>query len=352
VEGVLGSPSAYIKATIHFDHHERSTESVYRLKTRKPSWDHNWILCNVPANSVLHVEVHHHGMMSKDVRIAVAPPFTITKEILEQPEFEVDLQLVHPKNSQKRAGRLQVHLYSMSSLAPPTASIFSNGVNVTRTHPSLRAGVLAASSSADSLLPVFNTYQVEMFHVTRIFGADNVGWNRQYKAAQRIYAEGPDGESVRAVIRSQHASLYNSRKAIVSACANGNEFLELFQFGVRAGRRRFYTWVLLDHVFRFCESGAGFFRDFLSKHAMHASCRPSVRYAGEFHIQPPASEGGKHDGDYHLLVLDNNSGTFAPPTSLLPKVEAVFRSNFPDLHVVALAFDNPLLTEYKSIGLS
>jgi hypothetical protein len=41
-----------------------------------------------------------------------------------------------------------------------------------------------------------------------------------------------------------------------------------------------YTYIIDDDTFRFSETGAAFFVDFASKHALHSSCAETVRYAG------------------------------------------------------------------------
>jgi hypothetical protein len=41
-----------------------------------------------------------------------------------------------------------------------------------------------------------------------------------------------------------------------------------------------YTYIIDEDTFRFSETGAAFFVDFASKHALHSSCAETVRYAG------------------------------------------------------------------------
>lgn len=41
-----------------------------------------------------------------------------------------------------------------------------------------------------------------------------------------------------------------------------------------------YTYIIDEETFRFSETGAAFFVDFASKHALHSSCAETVRYAG------------------------------------------------------------------------
>jgi hypothetical protein len=111
-----------------------------------------------------------------------------------------------------------------------------------------------------------------------------------------------------------------------------------------------YTYVIAeeDETFRFSETGATFFVDFASKHALHSNCAESVVYGGEFHPRP---EGGwENFSDYTddsgvrwELVIDNNSGTYSPNPDLLAKVAQVLELNFTGINVVALTQDDPEL---------
>ena len=78
----------------------------------------------------------------------------------------------------------------------------------------------------------------------------------------------------------------------------------------------------------------------ISKHAMHANCARDVIYAGEFHVQRTP------DGNNYKLIIDNNSGTFAPDLNDLPKLEQLFRKNFPGLLVEAYDRADPRLKAY------
>jgi hypothetical protein len=59
------------------------------------------------------------------------------------------------------------------------------------------------------------------------------------------------------------------------------DFYELFKCGMRGGQRRYFTYCLLRDSLRCSETGAAFFNDMLSKHAMHAGGEEEVLYAGE-----------------------------------------------------------------------
>jgi len=77
---------------------------------------------------------------------------------------------------------------------------------------------------------------------------------------------------------------------------------------------------------------------------MHACVSEKVRYAGEFHFQ---QENGKY-----CLVLDNNSGTYAPKKEILPLLKQLFELNFPGLEVEVLDFNDQKLKEYKKKSFS
>lgn len=195
-------------------------------------------------------------------------------------------------------------------------------------------------------------------------GSELQEWNRNYKAAQTIFGGGPASSSaaVRAVIQTGHRLLYaRSMKNVFGTIERSEDVIKLLQGGgnsPHANRVKpaVYTYVLSpeDDSLRFSETGAAFFVDFASKHALHANCTTSVRYSGEFHPRP---EGGwakfsEHDAwsDEEVrweFVVDNNSGTYAPNKADLPKLKALLEFNFPWLTIVALDRDDPELEESR-----
>ena len=62
---------------------------------------------------------------------------------------------------------------------------------------------------------------------------------------------------------------------------NPEGFYDLFKHGIRGGQRRYFTYCLLGDSLRCSETGAAFFNDMMSKHAMHANGEEEVLYAGE-----------------------------------------------------------------------
>ena len=78
--------------------------------------------------------------------------------------------------------------------------------------------------------------------------------------------------------------------------------------------------------------------------AMHANGASEVVYAGEFHFRqgrPNTSEPPVR------IVVDNNSGTYAPDKADLPKVREFFMRNFIGLPVEVVDFKDPLLKRYQ-----
>jgi len=121
----------------------------------------------------------------------------------------------------------------------------------------------------------------------------------------------------------------------------GDDLLKLLSNGVIEGKPRFFTYALTNDTWYFSETGACFFADYTSKHAMHGSVSEQLRYAGEFHFQKNETTGK------YRLVIDNNSGTYSPDKSALVKLKQLFILNFPGLDVEVLDFKDPLLKEYK-----
>lgn len=104
-----------------------------------------------------------------------------------------------------------------------------------------------------------------------------------------------------------------------------------------------YTYIIDEDTFRFSETGAAFFLDFASKHALHSSCAEEVRYAGEFHPRPACGWANfnddipDHEVDWELWI-DNGSGTYAPSADLLDTLRQLLLYNWPELRVRVFDF--------------
>ena len=181
-------------------------------------------------------------------------------------------------------------------------------------------------------------------------------WNTNYKAAQTIF-QGPASIAVRSTIQAGHRMLYarSTRNGfgVIKEPADVLNILHGGRIGDQSSHRvkpAVYTYVLAvdDDSFRFSETGAAFFVDFASKHALHSNCAQAVRYSGEFHPRP---EGGWENFDDSIpdnqvrweLVIDNNSGTYSPDPMLLPTLKELLEYNFPGFIIHAWDFNDPRL---------
>ena len=207
--------------------------------------------------------------------------------------------------------------------------------------------------------------------VPLFFGDVHQPWNKHYKAAQSIF-QGPTSLVVRSGVQASHRMLYqrtgtNYFGVIEDAAdfkkvlrgdgsgsgSGGSNTIIGSQFAHRV-KPAVYTYIISseDDSFRFSETGAAFFVDFASKHALHSNCCENVRYSGEFHPRP---QGGweKFSDDIPdekvnwELVIDNNSGTYAPDKKLLPKVKGLLEYNFPSFTVFALDHGDDALKESR-----
>jgi hypothetical protein len=226
---------------------------------------------------------------------------------------------------------------------------------------------------------LYSTWKVFLRGVPLFFGSSHQHWNTKYKNAQSIFGSGPTALAVRSGIQAGHSLLYartsHNGSGIIEKM---QDVLKLMKGGVEyegwaartgssiMGRRSsdeggtnenqkppkdewahrvkpaVYTYIISseDDSFRFSETGAAFFVDFASKHALHSNCAVTVRYSGEFHPRPKGgwenfSDDIKDEDVEWEMVIDNNSGTYAPDKEMLPKVKELIEYNFPGFGVFA-----------------
>ena len=132
---------------------------------------------------------------------------------------------------------------------------------------------------------LYSTWKMYIKKVKFFFGDEFQPWNRKYKAAQAIF-EG--GFAVRASIQTAHKLLYARSTTNEFGIINDKEdLLNIFRGGKEESAHRstfqrrikpaVYTYIISaeDDSFRFSETGAAFFVDFASKHALHSNCSES-----------------------------------------------------------------------------
>ncbi|CZT09777.1 hypothetical protein WAI453_007016 [Rhynchosporium graminicola] len=183
------------------------------------------------------------------------------------------------------------------------------------------------------------------------------------------------GRVLNHALHHQHASVYNfSNTTEYGAVKPKSEdaalqFLKMVHFDEGG---RIFTYVLtLDGLLRFTETGKEFGIDLLSKHTMHSDVNIYIACSGEFFVRrlkhpkgsaespsqethpntdlpggPPNSAPPKDPQSYEL-VIDNDSGTYRPKGSLLPKLKEFLNANFPGLHVLTKECTDDELTKMK-----
>ncbi|TFK45912.1 hypothetical protein OE88DRAFT_1708179 [Heliocybe sulcata] len=327
--------------------------STVQPHTLNPVWNDLWRVKNVPVHASLNVQVldKDDGTPTDDYigkfSTSISPG---TKEVeIEGPLFKRD------------RGTFWVKIESKPSTNDPHLHqyVFDGPVRYSR-HFSPLVGRLT-SVNDDRL---YCTWKMYIKGVRLFFGERTQHWNVNYKAAQTIF-QGATSLAVRSGIQAGHRMLYarstTNGFGVITAPA---DILAILHGGNRRGQNdtRFehrvkpavYTYIIAveDDSLRFSETGAAFFVDFASKHALHSNCAEAVRYSGEFHPRPKGGWENFSDDTPDTeteweLVIDNNSGTYAPDKTLLPDLKALLEYNFPGFRIFALDREDPQLEQSR-----
>jgi len=202
--------------------------------------------------------------------------------------------------------------------------------------------------------------------VPLFFGDRVQPWNRNYKAAQTIF-QGPTSIAVRSSIQAGHHMLYaRSTTNGFGVIDNPSQVFQILHSGASRPhsdsgsqfahriKPAVYTYIISvdDNSFRFSETGAAFFVDFASKHALHSNCAEAVCYSGEFHPRPAGgwdnfSDNIPDDQVKWEVVIDNNSGTYSPDPLILPDLKRLLEFNFPGIGIYALSYQDPELVKSR-----
>lgn len=297
---------------------------------------------------------------SMSISYGVAPQGSLS--LIVAPDSVASLCAMVPTKVYKR---FQINKHFEPS-AYRKSSSHSSGLNAIRRH--VAGIVMNGIERAKPLHPAINslhpiravfqeqsTWKISMLGVLDVFGAKRHSWNRSYPAAQKIF-QGPGSVVAARLVKLQHSYLYGGAMGPLQNLREGlqevrggildaKDFCEVLDYGHRRGKPRLFTYVLMPERLYMAETGAEFFRDMMSKHAMHCSASPEVVYAGELQF---LVEGYGTSNPKAKLILDNNSGTYAPGKEDLPRVAEVFRRNFPGLDVLALDFRDPYLKSLQT----
>mmetsp|Transcript_6915 Transcript_6915/g.13797 ORF Transcript_6915/g.13797 Transcript_6915/m.13797 type:complete len:484 (-) Transcript_6915:129-1580(-) len=177
----------------------------------------------------------------------------------------------------------------------------------------------------------FNTYQLNLWEVNAVFDYSVCNWSETYRKGQRIYGPGLSCAMVRAGIRMQHRWLYSKNDSEggyfhIYHVEGMEELFRVLDYGRVEGRSVRYTYVIMpDGIMHFSETSKKTGQDLLSKHALHANCSKEVIYAGEMFIDLHSERF--HRTKLPALIIDNNSGTFAPTPSKLLNLRALLELN-------------------------
>ncbi|KAF9435763.1 hypothetical protein BGZ76_005572 [Entomortierella beljakovae] len=311
--------------------------------TLNPVWKARWDVENVPEGTVLEMHVSDKDKMKEDTPLGKATLILGAKLEGRQEHF---VDLVRPDGRIK--GKVNVTTFGrrtvgkFARLDKPTTT----GPTRYSRHTSYAAGVLTRESKYE-----FYAYRVRLYHIIDVFGDDTSKyqhWNVNYDAAKRIFADNLEGAQIRSALHSQHSYLYrHGRNTEYGALSTAKELGELLH-GARLKKSSgqevelktvVFTYSIIPKGLYFSETGAAFFQDFMSKHAMHANRANEVCFSGEFRIF-------LQDGEWTLLI-DNNSGTYSPKKECLYKVKEIFERNFHDLTVIALDHEDSQLKDIR-----
>ena len=335
-----------------------------------PAWNEHWRVKNVPAMAELQVEVLDKDETLLDGYVGrFKTPITpgtkkVTIEGRKSPRgiFWLTVRITTPPNRKHN-----LYIFAKIDSVPATDAnpsdfpyLFDGPIRYSQ-HFSPAASRFTQLDEAR----LYGTWKMYLRGVPLFFGKDHQHWNRNYRAAQTIF-QGPTSLAVRSVIQAGHRILYartgHDRFGIIES---GGDIVKLFKGG-RSSRpgiqnsQQFadrlkpavYTYIISseDDSLRFSETGAAFFVDFASKHALHSNCAQTVRYAGEFHPRPKCGwqnfTDDQQDKDVEWeMVMDNNSGTYSPDPKMLPKLKELLEYNFPGFTFVVLEHGDPKLEE-------
>ncbi|KAF9357877.1 hypothetical protein BGX26_002926 [Mortierella sp. AD094] len=313
--------------------------------TLNPEWKAKWNVHNVSEGTVLEIHVMDKDKMKVDELLGKA---TLTLGAKLEGFQEHTLEIFRADGRTK--GNVTVHTTGkrtagkFAALDKPTTT----GPARYSRHTSYAAGVLTRESKYE-----FYAYRIRLYHIHEVFGsnpAEYQHWNVDYDAAKRIFGDNLEGLNIRNALHSQHSYLYRHGRtteygALTVAMDLGNLLHgdRLKKDPNQDLKTVVFTYSIIPKGIYFSETGAAFFQDFMSKHAMHANRATEVCFSGEFRL----FQDEKHNGDWTLLI-DNNSGTYSPKKKDLHKVREIFERNFQDLVVVALDHEDPYLKEIRA----
>ncbi|ETI41811.1 hypothetical protein F441_12945 [Phytophthora nicotianae CJ01A1] len=332
LKGSLSSSDAYV--TIEIDGNLVAwTRPIF--DTLEPEWNEKFLFKNVQQNSTFKLTLFDKDIDADD-ELGAAQFNTI--HTIYDTETTFDLPVTLQEN---KAGTISITVNCHKVDADEFALVQEVGPVRYSVHSSFTAGLLKMLTSNDDRLESL-AYRVQLHNIPQFLPTDNE-WNKNYPTIQRIFSpDYPESPVLRQAVMTQHAVIYQhgEERTKYGSIASPADFFELVHNGRRNDKPVLFTYAITSKGWYFSETGAAFFKDMLSKHMLHSGAAFSVKYAGEFHIQ-------QTDDDTFKLVIDNNSGTYAPPQEQLPQLQELMENNFPGIICEALDRDDETLVEAR-----
>jgi hypothetical protein len=179
----------------------------------------------------------------------------------------------------------------------------------------------------------FRVFEVSLAGVAEAFDNKPTPWNRSYKTAQGFFENTPAGRETRRLFSLEGRTLFGGNVERQTDLSDDVDFLLGFDFGAREMMQQVWAYIVYKDSMRFCEAGN------LIAHCAMAESSDEVWCAGEFIV--------RHENGQYSLVLDNNSGTYAPSMEALQRCTKLIKNNFSQLHVDAIKFDSDELKVLK-----
>ncbi|KAE9308519.1 hypothetical protein PF008_g20947 [Phytophthora fragariae] len=332
LKGEFSSSDAYV--SIEIDGQKVAwTRPIF--DTLKPEWNEKFIFKNVQHSSVFKLSLFDKDMDADD---ELGEAQFIASTAMYDTETALDLPI---SLAGRNAGTLSIKVSSHPVSSEEDAVLEEVGPVRYSVHSSVSAGLLAKLTSRDDRVASL-AYRVQLHNIPQFLPTDHE-WNKNYPTIQRIFSpDYPESPVLRQAVMTQHAVIYahGSNDTTYGAISSPTEFFELIHNGTRQDKPVLFTYVITKKGWYFSETGADFFKDMLSKHMLHSGAAFSVLYAGEFRID--------HDRfDEPTLIIDNNSGTYAPPAEDLPQLQALMENNFPGINCIALDQNDETLQEAR-----
>ncbi|CEG48838.1 C2 domain [Plasmopara halstedii] len=301
--------------------------------TREPVWNEKFFFRNVKPDTVCKLFLLDEDFDGDDA--LGQTQFTATNTNGSVTTFELPIH-----RNEKPAGSIIVNVKSHFTKAHGDDQLQQYGPVHYSEHISSTSGILTQTMTNDDKLQA-SAFHVQLHNIPHLLPTDHE-WNKNYPTIQKIFSpDHPESPVLRKAIATEHEVVYRHASTTqYGLLKESSDFFKLINYGQRLEKRVLFTYAITPTGWYFSETGAAFFKDMLSKHMLHSGAAFAVKYAGEFHIE-------KNLFGKYKLVIDNNSGTYAPPKVDLPKLKELFEVNFPGISIEAKDRDDEELKKAR-----